>query len=127
MPPPDCFARYIAASADSTSDAASLLLDRTATYFGTAAANLVNLFNPERIVVGGWAGLKLGPVLLPKIRAVLAAQALDYSATRVTVELGQLGNDAVALGASTLVIEELLASGGRLPESRAGNLRRATL
>jgi len=43
------------------------------------------------------------------------------------VELGQLGNDAVALGASTLVIEELLASGGRLPESRAGNLRRATL
>ena len=113
--------------ASSTSDAASLLLDRTATYFGTAAANLVNLFNPERIVVGGWAGLKLGPVLLPKIRAVLAAQALDYSATRVTVELGQLGNDAVALGASTLVIEELLASGGRLPESRTGNLRRATL
>jgi predicted NBD/HSP70 family sugar kinase len=111
----------------STSDAAALLLDRTATYFGTAAANLVNLFNPERIIVGGWVGLKLGPVLLPKIRAVLAAQALDYSATRVTVELGQLGNDAVALGASTLVVEELLASGGRPPEARSVQLRRATL
>jgi predicted NBD/HSP70 family sugar kinase len=111
----------------SSSDSASLLLDRTATYFGTAAANLVNLFNPERIIVGGWVGLKLGSLLLPKIRAVLAAQALDYSATRVTVELGQLGNDAVALGASTLVVEELLASGGRPPEARAVHLRRATL
>ena len=110
-----------------TSDAAALLLDRTATYFGTAAANLVNLFNPERIIVGGWVGLKLGPLLLPKIRAVLAAQALDYSATGVTVELGQLGNDAVALGASTLVVEELLASGGRPPEARAVRLRRANL
>jgi hypothetical protein len=65
--------------------------------------------------------------LLPKIRAVLAAQALDYSATRVTVELGQLGNDAVALGASTLVVEELLASGGRPPEARPEHRHRATL
>jgi predicted NBD/HSP70 family sugar kinase len=110
----------------SSSDAASLLLDRTATYFGTAAANLVNLFNPERIIVGGWVGLKLGSLLLPKIRAVLAAQALDYSATRVTVELGQLGNDAVALGASTLVVEELLASGGRPPEAHALHPRRVS-
>jgi predicted NBD/HSP70 family sugar kinase len=110
-----------------SSDAAALILDRTATYFGTAAANLVNLFNPERIIVGGWAGLKLGPVLLPKIRAVLAAQALEYAATRVSVELGQLGNDAVAMGASTLVVEELLASGGRPPDGRAAVRRRAVL
>jgi len=113
--------------AASSSDSASLVLDRTATYFGTAVANLVNLFNPERIVVGGWVGLKLGPILLPKIRAVIAAQALEYSATRVTVELGQLGDDAVALGASTLVVEELLASGGRPPEARAERRSRASL
>jgi predicted NBD/HSP70 family sugar kinase len=117
--------RLIAAAG--SSDAAAMLLDRTATYFGTAAANLVNLFNPERIIVGGWAGLKLGPVLLPKIRAVLAAQALDYSVTRVSVELGRLGHDAVALGASTLVVEELLASGGRPPDGRADRRRRAVL
>jgi predicted NBD/HSP70 family sugar kinase len=107
--------------------AAAVILDRTATYFGTAAANLVNLFNPERIIVSGWAGLRLGPVLLSKISAVIAAQALDYAATRVTLELGQLGNDAVALGASTLVVEELLAAGGRPPEHRSERRRRATL
>jgi predicted NBD/HSP70 family sugar kinase len=102
-----------------SSRAAADVLDRAATYFGTAAANLVNLFNPELIVIGGWVGRTLGPRLLPAIRTVIAAQALDYSATRVSVEIGRLGNDAVALGASTLVIEELLAGGGRLPEGRA--------
>jgi predicted NBD/HSP70 family sugar kinase len=102
-------------AADSSA-AAAAVLERAATHFGTAAANLVNLFNPERIVVGGWAGLKLGPLLLPRIREVVAAQALHYPATRVAVELGRLGAEAVALGASTLIVEELLAGGGRLPE-----------
>lgn len=102
-----------------SSDAASMVLDRTATYFGTAAADLVNLFNPERVIVGGWVGVKLGPLLLPKIRAVVVAQALDYAAAHVSVVLGQLGPDAVALGASTLVVEELLARGGQPPELRA--------
>lgn len=95
-----------------TEPAAAALLERTAVYFGTAAANLVNLFNPEKIIVGGWVGSKLAPVLMPKIRSVLSAQALDYAATRVTVEVGELGTDAVALGASTLIVEELLSAGG---------------
>jgi predicted NBD/HSP70 family sugar kinase len=105
--------------------AAAEVLDRAATLFGTAAANLVNLFNPEAIVVGGWVGRRLSPRLLPTIRDVIAAQALDYSAARVTVELGRLGNDAVALGASTLVIEELLAAGGRPPDGRPNTRRHA--
>jgi predicted NBD/HSP70 family sugar kinase len=113
--------------AGSSSQAAAAVLDRTAVFFGTAAANLVNLFNPERVIISGWAGLTLGPVLLPRIREVLAAQALEYSATRVSVELSQLGNDAVALGASTLVVGELLASGGRPPIARVERRRRSGL
>lgn len=100
------------------SGAAASVLDRTATYVGTAAANLVNLFNPERVILGGWVGLKLGPLLLPQIREIVAAQALDYAAARVSVVLGRLGTEAVALGASTLVVEELLARGGQPPEDR---------
>jgi predicted NBD/HSP70 family sugar kinase len=111
-------------SAVSSSDAAAQVLDRTATYFGAAAANLANLFNPERIILGGWVGLKLGPSLLPRIREALATQALEYPASRVSVELGELGPDAVALGASTVVVEELLASGGRPPDGVAASHRR---
>ena len=96
-----------------SSAAARKLLDDTAVYFGTAAANLANLFNPERIIVGGWVGLRLGPALLPRMQEVLGEQALEYAAARVSLELGQLGTDAVALGASTLIVEEILVRGGR--------------
>jgi len=102
-------------AAAGTSEAARALLDETAVYFGTAAANLANLFNPERIIVGGWLGLRLGPALLPRMQEVLSRQALDYAADRVSLRLGKLGTDAVALGASTLIVEEILARGGRAP------------
>jgi predicted NBD/HSP70 family sugar kinase len=110
--------------AANTRRSAARVLDETAAYFGVAAANLANLFNPERIVVGGWLGLKLGPTLLPRIREVLLEQALDYPARSVAIELGQLGPDAVALGASTLVVERLLASGG-VPPNLPGQLNAA--
>ena len=36
------------------------ILDETALYLGAGIADLVNLFGPERIILGGWAGLLLG-------------------------------------------------------------------
>jgi len=100
---------------------ASTLLDETAVYIGVGIGNLVNLFNPERIVIGGWVGLLLGPALLPRIRDAASAQALNYPFGRVSIELGRLGSDAVALGAATLVAEQFLThSDGplRQPESQ---------
>lgn len=109
-------------AAGSTNESAARLLEQTAVYLGVGAANLVNLFSPERIVIGGWSGLKLGPVLIHRVREVVATQALTYASSHVTIELGQLGRDAVALGASTLVMERLLSDGGQLPV--AGGRRR---
>ena len=40
----------------------------TAEYLGVGIGNLINLFNPERVILGGWAGLLLGGRLLPEIR-----------------------------------------------------------
>jgi predicted NBD/HSP70 family sugar kinase len=94
---------------------AEAALEQAAFYVGTAAANLVNLFNPEKIIIGGWLGLKLGPPLLNQIRKAVRDQALEYTASRVSIEVGQLGAEAVALGACTLVVDELLANGGIPP------------
>ena len=104
-------ARLVRAAA--TSDSAAHVLERAATYFGAATANLVNLFNPERIVIGGWAGMLLGPSLLGRIDSVMRTQALELPADRVTIELAQLGDDVIALGAATLVVDEVLTAGGR--------------
>lgn len=90
-------------------------LDQAALHFGVAAANLVNLFNPQKIIIGGWLGLIIGPTLLERIRQVVKEQALEYTASRVAIEVGELGAEAVALGASTLVVDELLSNGGIPP------------
>jgi predicted NBD/HSP70 family sugar kinase len=94
-----------------TSRTARRTLDETASYLGAGVANLINLFNPERIVLGGWAGVALGGVL-PAIRESAAAQALRQPYQQASIELCQLGVDAVALGAATLPIARLLAAGG---------------
>ena len=72
-------------------------------------------FHPEKIIIGGWIGLKLGPGLLGQIRETVKRQALEYTASRVSIEMGQLGAEAVALGACTMVVDELLANGGVPP------------
>jgi predicted NBD/HSP70 family sugar kinase len=95
------------------SKTAARVLDETAGYLGAGIANLVNLFNPERIVLGGWAGLALGARLLPKIREVAAAQAMAHPFGQATIELCRLGPDAVAVGAATLPVADLLARGAR--------------
>ena len=97
---------------------AAAVLDETATFLGAGLGNLVNLLNPERIVIGGWVGHLLGPELLPQIRKAAAAHALRYPFSHVSIDIGGLGPDAVALGAATLVVERFLASGGR---PRAGS------
>ncbi len=107
------------AAADDSKPAAAVL-DETAEYLGAGMANLVNLFNPDYIVIGGWVGQLLGPRLLPRIRESAAAQALRYPFSRVTIDLGRLGPDAVAMGAATLVVERFLADGGRVGAGRVG-------
>ncbi|BCB76075.1 hypothetical protein Pflav_024850 [Phytohabitans flavus] len=88
------------------------MLEETAGYLGAGIANLINLFNPERIVLGGWAGLALGGVLLPRIREVAAAHALRHPYGQASIELCRLGPDAVSVGAATLPVARLLSEGG---------------
>lgn len=110
-------AALLAAAPDSK--VAAKVLAETAGYLGAGIANLVNLFNPQRIVLAGWAGHALGRQLLPEIRAAAAARALRHPFGQTTVQLGQLGLDAVALGAATLPVADLLARGAAAP-SRLG-------
>jgi predicted NBD/HSP70 family sugar kinase len=91
-----------------TSDRAAEVLDETALYLGVSIANLINLFNPERIILGGWAGLLLGERMLPAIREVAREHSLRHPFAQTSIEPGRLGPDAVALGAATLPIEALL-------------------
>ncbi|GAB2670530.1 ROK family transcriptional regulator [Kribbella swartbergensis] len=98
-----------------TSEVAARILDDTVGYLAAGVANLVNLVNPERIVLGGWAGLLLGERYLPRLRALVGEHALRRPYAQVSIELCELGRDAVALGAATLPVLRLLRDGGVVP------------
>lgn len=91
------------------------ILDETAECLGAALADLVNLFLPERILLGGWAGLLIGPHLLPQIRRYAEEYALEHAVARTVIGLGHLGPDAVTVGAATLPLSDFLARGGTRP------------
>ncbi|HEY2795479.1 MAG TPA: ROK family protein [Micromonosporaceae bacterium] len=99
------------AAADAGDPIAVTVVEETVGYLGAGIGNLVNLFNPERVVLGGWAGLLLGTSLLPRIRAAARQHALAHPYGQVSIEVSELGADSVALGAATLPLAELLARG----------------
>jgi len=103
---------------DATSGRAAEILKETALYLGVSLGNLINLFNPEKIILGGWAGLLLGERMLPAIREAASKHSLRYPFGQTSIELGRLGPNAVALGAATLPIEALL-SGTRFPATKS--------
>jgi predicted NBD/HSP70 family sugar kinase len=85
------------------------------------------LFNPERIVIGGWVDQILEAKLLPAIREVASRQALRMPFSAVSIVPAQLGRDAVALGAATLPVDDFLASGAVSPTRKTtrGTIRPA--
>ncbi|MFD6291615.1 ROK family protein [Streptomyces sp. NPDC060205] len=97
------------------------VLEETAEYLGAGLSDLINLFQPERILIGGWAGLQLGSRFLPAVRAHAVSYALRHPAERVTIELGALGPDAVTVGAAILPLADFFARGGRRPGAGPGS------
>jgi len=90
--------------------AAKQVLTDTAHYLGAGIANLINLFNPELIVLGGWAGLQIGEFILPELYRFIQRYALKRPFDAVSISLSQLGQDAISMGAACLVLGDLLGS-----------------
>ncbi|MDB5075964.1 MAG: family transcriptional regulator [Chloroflexi bacterium] len=98
------------------------VLEDTTHYLGAGIANLINLVNPRRLVLGGWVGQQIGPYILPRLREIVARYALEQPLRAATVVLGQLGPNAVAKGAATLALDVFLTEAGddrRRPSRRA--------
>lgn len=73
---------------------------------GAGLVSLVNIFNPERIVVGGGA-IAAGELLLAPAREEVARHAMASLAAAVEIVPAHFGAEAGMLGAATLAFEEL--------------------
>ena len=78
---------------------ASEVILEAATYLGIGMVNLVNIFNPEMIVVGGGMA-KMGDLLLEPARQVVRERAFSLSAQAVRIVSAQLGDNSGVLGAA---------------------------
>jgi len=75
------------------------VISKAATYLGIGLVNLVNIFNPEMIIIGGGLA-KMGDLLLEPARRVVRERAFQLSARLVRIVPAQLGDDAAVLGAA---------------------------
>jgi glucokinase len=73
-------------------------------FWGMAVANLVSLFNPEKIILGGGV---FGPAvaLISAIRTEAAQWAQPISIRQVSIEPSALGGDAGLYGAGLLAFQ----------------------
>ncbi|MFA6940916.1 MAG: ROK family protein [Clostridiaceae bacterium] len=85
----------------------SEILDKSFTYFGTGIANIINMLDPEMIVIGGGV-TNVGNILFDKVGEVVRERSLNKG---IGVEIlpAKLGQNAGVLGAVGLALMELKA------------------
>ena len=82
------------------------LIENAGTNLGTRIAYLINLFNPEVVVIGGGIE-KAGELILGPVRRTVRKLAFEEPATDVRIIPSSLSEDSVAFGAASLVLREI--------------------
>jgi len=85
---------------------ANELISRTAYYVGIGLVNVVNIFSPQLVLIGGGLS-KMGSLLLDPAVEVVKERAFRVSSQAVRIEVARLGDDAASLGAVALVAEHI--------------------
>ncbi|MFL9684971.1 ROK family protein, partial [Streptomyces sp. KL110A] len=83
-------------------------VDRTGRYLGAAVANLVNLVNPQVVVVGNQVVDLLGERLLPVAYEAVGRHALALPHRAATLCRSAVPHNPVTLGAATFALEGFL-------------------
>lgn len=105
--------------------AALAAVRQTARLLGAAVGGLVNLFNPDLVVLGSDVVERLGDPLLEQTRRALPAHTLPPALRAARLESSALPSNAVSLGAATFALEGFLNDrAGFGPVSRSRRTRR---
>lgn len=83
---------------------AAQIFEETGRYLGVGIANIVNLFDPQLVIIGGKLGLA-SPRIMEGIQETLKNRTLSHKSKRIPVLASELENPVV-LGASALVIDD---------------------
>ncbi|MFF5156749.1 ROK family transcriptional regulator [Streptomyces sp. NPDC000348] len=89
------------------------VLQQTARHLGAGIAGLINLFNPEVVVLSSWVAAAFGEPLLDEVRAAVARHALRRPLAAARIVLSPIPTDPVCLGAATFALEGALRQAGK--------------
>lgn len=95
----DLTAREICSRAEDSDEYARRAVEREAYYMGVGLANLITMFAPEAIVLGG-SVMKSTHLFLDRMRDVIAQNCRLVPSERVEIALASLGPDAGVIGAA---------------------------
>jgi glucokinase len=80
------------------------VIEQAAEYTGIAVGNLINLFNPEIIILGGGIIEQLEDEMMPIIEKIARAHALPGTAKGIEIAATRLGDDAGITGGAVLAL-----------------------
>jgi len=103
-------AQVVQVAAEHGDTLARELIAGTGYYIGVGLANLINIFNPELIIIGG--GLSnMGDMLLAPAFKVAGDRAYKEPYQAVRFALAELGGDSGVIGAAAYAFEEMKKAG----------------
>ncbi len=95
--------RHVHEAAAAGDPVASRIVHDARRAFAASAVSIADVFNPQRIIVGGGIALAWGDELLGPARELVAATAFRLQARRIEIVPATLGDDVGLVGALPLV------------------------
>ncbi|MDL1917698.1 ROK family transcriptional regulator [Chloroflexi bacterium CFX5] len=80
---------------------------------GQGIAGLINIFNPEQVILGGPLSVA-GRYLLPAIKETVASHAMPEINRQADIKVSAFGPDSSLIGAAAIVVNDLLAHPSRV-------------
>jgi glucokinase-like ROK family protein len=105
--PDDVTAEMVAEAAKKGDVVAWNVFHRAAEYLGIGISALINLFNPEAIVIGGGV-TEAGDVLFDAVRNTVKARSLNRISKEVEILPATFGLKAAVMGAVSLIMQKVL-------------------
>lgn len=85
------------------------IIKKAGRYLGIGMANMINLVNPGLLILGGDL-TEAGDLLMDEVQSSLRERTIQFDSHHEKIALGELGDNAVAIGAATLVIQKAFSA-----------------
>lgn len=85
-------------------EAAQVTIDQAIQHLGVAIANLINIENPNKVIVGGWVGNLLLKDHLESLRRIVMDYAIEGQFDSKNILISNLSTESVPMGAASLAL-----------------------